>query len=280
MAELEVVEPTSVAYRWYWTLPDYARIARMWVRASMAYPLSFAILTLSSLLMTGLDFVGIWLIFHSVDSLGGFRLREIALLYAASGIGLGVADLLIGSVEMLGQHIRAGTLDVMLLRPMPLLTQVCADRFAPRRIGRITQAVAVFGWGAWGVAWTPGKVLLAAGMLVGSAVLFFALFVGFSCIQFWTQDGAEFANAFTYGGNTVTQFPLSIYPRELVRSLTFALPIAFVSWYPGLVLLDRTDPFGMPEWFGWLTLPVGICCLFVALGLWRLGVRRYTSTGS
>ena len=48
------------------------------------------------LLITGLDFVAIWMLFGTVDVLGGFSLAEIGLLYGATGIGIGVADLLVG----------------------------------------------------------------------------------------------------------------------------------------------------------------------------------------
>ena len=145
---------------------QYARIARLWIRSSLSYRTSFAILTLSSMLITFLDFVGLWLMLHLIGDLDGFALWEIALLYGASGIGIGVADLLIGSVEQIGRHIRTGTLDAMLVRPVPLLVQVCADRFAIRRLGRITQAVVVFAWGAWHVDWTPTKVVVALLMMV------------------------------------------------------------------------------------------------------------------
>ena len=114
---------------------EYAWIARMWVRSSFAYPLSFWILTVSSALITLLDFVGLALMFHTVPRSVGFGLRELALLYGASGIGIGVADLVIGSVEQVGLHVRTGTLDSMLTRPVPLLVQICADRFAIRRLG-------------------------------------------------------------------------------------------------------------------------------------------------
>ena len=43
------------------------------------------------------------------------------------------------------------------------------------------------------------------------------------------------------------QYPMTIFPRELVRSLTYLLPLAFVNWYPCLFLLGRTDPFGLPR---------------------------------
>jgi ABC-2 type transport system permease protein len=252
----------------------------MWVRSSLAYPLSFWTLILGSALITALDFVGLGLMFHSIPALGGFSLREIALLYGASGIGIGVADLLIGSVEQVGLHVRTGTLDAMLTRPVPLLVQVCADRFAVRRLGRITQAVVVFGYGAWSVDWTPARVAVAAVMVVSACAIFFALFVAFSCIQFWTVDSTEFANAFTYGGNTMTQYPMTIFPREVLKGLTFVVPLAFVNWYPCLYLLGRSDPFGMPSWFSGLSPVVALLALAVSGLVWRSGVRHYTSTGS
>ena len=258
----------------------YGRIAWMWVRSSLAYPLSFWLMTLGSALITFLDFVALWLMFSTVDELGGFELWEIALLYGASGIGIGVADLLIGSVEQIGDHVRTGTLDTMLTRPVPVLVQVCADRFALRRLGRITQAVAVFAWGAWSVDWSADKVVVAVGMVLGACAIFFSLFVTMSCVQFWTHDASEFANAFTYGGNTMTQYPLTVFPREVVRTLTFVIPVAVTNWYSCLHLLDRPDPFGMPGWFALAPLPVGILMLGVAGLAWRTGLRSYTSTGS
>jgi ABC-2 type transport system permease protein len=259
---------------------EYVWIARMWVRSSLAYPTSFWILTVSSALITLLDFVGLALMFHTVPALGGFSLQEIALLYGASGIGIGVADLVIGSVEQIGAYVLTGGLDSMLTRPVPLLVQVCADRFAIRRLGRISQAVVVFVYGAWWVDWTPAKVGLAVLMLVSACLIFFSLFVTFSCIQFWTLDSTEFANAFTYGGNTMTQYPMTIFPREVLKGLTFLLPIAFVNWYPCLYLLDRPDPFGMPSWFAVLSPLVAVLTVAVAGLAWRTGVRHYTSTGS
>jgi ABC-2 type transport system permease protein len=259
---------------------EYVWIARMWVRSSLAYPVSFWILIVSSALITFLDFVGLGLMFHSVPALGGFGLREIALLYGASGIGIGIADLVIGSVEEVGVHVRNGSLDSMMTRPVPLLVQVCADKFAVRRLGRITQAVVVFGYGAGAVDWSVPKVALTAVMLVSACAIFFSLFVAFSCVQFWAGDSSQFANAFTYGGNTMTQYPMTIFPREVLKGLTFIVPVAFVNWYPCLYLLDRPDPFGMPAYFSVLS-PVAAAITLLLSGLaWRTGVRHYTSTGS
>lgn len=259
---------------------QYAQIAAMWVRAALAYPASFAMFVVGSFALTGLDFVGIWIIFSRIDNLGGFGVREVALLYGLTGLGIGFADLTIGNVERLGTLVRTGELDVMLTRPVPLLVQVCADRFALRRVARITQAGLVLGWGATSVSWTPVRALVAVIAVAAAAVIFFCLFVLFSTFQFWWGDASEFANAFTYGGNTITQYPLTVFPRELVVSLTLVVPIAFVNWYPALFLLDRADPFGMPGWLQLASPLAAAVLLAVTMSFWRIGVRHYTSTGS
>jgi ABC-2 type transport system permease protein len=261
-------------------LRTYGQIAWLWIRAAWQYPLSFVLLAVGNGLITGLDFVGLWIMFAHLDDLAGFSLHEVALLYGAGSLALGIADTAIGSVERIGTYVRTGRLDQMMTKPVPLLVQVCADQFTLRRLGRITQATVVFGWACTYVEWTPTRVLVAVSMVLSGAAIFFGLFVGFSCIQFWTTDASEFANAFTYGGATVTQYPLSIFTREVVVALTLVVPVAFANWYPALYLLGREDPFGMPEWLQLASPVAAVVTVGAALLVWRSGVRHYTSTGS
>jgi ABC-2 type transport system permease protein len=258
----------------------YQDIATLWARAALAYPASFVMLLVGGALITALDFVGLWIMFAHLDDLAGFTLPEVALLYGSASLALAVADTAIGSVERIGTYIRTGRLDQMMTKPVPLLVQVCADQFTLRRLGRLTQASLVFGWACTHVDWTPARFLVAVSMLVSGGLVFFGLFVGFSCVQFWTTDATEFANAFTYGGATVTQYPLNIFPREVLVGLTFVIPVAFVNWYPCLFLLGRSDPTGMPESFQFASPLAGVLTMAAALLVWRSGVRHYTSTGS
>jgi ABC-2 type transport system permease protein len=78
----------------------------------------------------------------------------------------------------------------------------------------------------------------------------------------------------------MTQYPLSIFPGEVVKSLTFVVPVAFSNWYSCLYLIGRDDPFGLPAWFAYLPPFVAVVLIALAGLAWRTGVRRYTSTGS
>ncbi|MEH0444266.1 ABC transporter permease [Streptomyces sp. B21-102] len=263
-------------------LRAYRLIAGMWIRSTLTYRMSFAMTVVGGLLVTGLDFVAILLMFSQVDVLGGYTLPEIALLYGLSAMSFGVADLAIGSAGRLGTRVRDGTLDMLLVRPAPVLAQVAADRFALRRVSRITQGGLVLGWAlvSLDVAWTPVKVLLVPVMVVCGGLIFSAVFVAGAAFQFVAQDAAEVQAAFTFGGQTLLQYPPTVFGRELLRSVTFVLPLAFVNWVPAAYVLGRPYPLGLPGWAAFAS-PVAalLCC--VAAGLaWRVGLRSYRSTGS
>jgi ABC-2 type transport system permease protein len=257
-------------------------LARMWVRVDMSYKTSFAVMTAASLMVTGLDFAGIVVMFANVDLLGGFDLGEIAFLYGGTALCLGLADLVVGNVERLGSRIRTGTVDAMMVRPVSLFVQVCADRFALRRIGRVVQGTAVFAWSftVVDVHWSVTRVLMVPYIVVFGTLIFAALFVLGAAFQFVSTDGSEAANAFTYGGGTMTQYPLTIFPAEVVKAMTFLVPVAFVNWYPSLYVLGRRDPLGLPAAFEFASPLAALLLCALAGWAWRGGVRRYRSTGS
>ncbi|MFD4610802.1 ABC transporter permease [Streptomyces sp. NPDC058440] len=263
-------------------LRAYRLIAAMWIRSTMAYRASFVMTTAGSFFANALDFVAIVLMFSRVDALGGYALPEIAFLYGLSATSFGLADLAIGSMDRLGRRVRDGTLDTLLVRPAPVLAQVAADRFALRRLGRVTQGALVLGWALarLNVDWTPLKLLLMPVMVVSGCVIFCAVFVAGAAFQFVAQDASEVQNAFTYGGTTLLQYPPTVFAKELVRGVTFVLPLAFVNWLPALYVLGRPYPLDLPRWTAFTPPLVAVACCALAGAAWRVGLRSYRSTGN
>jgi ABC-2 type transport system permease protein len=274
--------PESLGRRGAETLRAYRLIVAMWVRSTMAYRTSFLLTALGNFAATGLDFVTIVLMFSHITRLGGFTLPEVAFLYGSTSTAFGVADLVMGSMDRLGRRVRDGTLDTLLLRPVPVLAQVAADRFALRRLGRITQGVLVLGWALCrvDVHWTVVKVLMLPMMLLSGAAIFCAVYVVGAAFQFVAGDASEVQNSVTYGGNTMLQYPPGIFGRELVRGVTFVVPLAFVNWLPALHILGRPDPLGLPGWVDFASPAVAVVCCVLAGAAWRAGLRSYRSTGS
>lgn len=263
-------------------LRAYRLITAMWIRSTMAYRASFAMTAFGNFAATALDFVAILLMFSRVDRLGGYSLPEVALLYGVSGTAFGFADLALGSMDRLGRRVRDGTLDTLLVRPAPVLAQVAADRFALRRLGRITQGLLVLGYAlaVLDIHWTPLKVLMMPMMLLSGAAIFSAVFVAGGAFQFVAQDASEVQNSFTYGGNTLLQYPPTVFAKDMLRGVTFVLPLAFVNWLPALYVLGRPYPLDLPVWVAFAPPAVAALCCALAGLAWRAGLRAYRSTGS
>lgn len=266
-------------------LRAYGLIVAMWVRSTMAYRASFLLAAFGNFSTSLLEFVAIMIMFSHVETIEGFTLAEVALLYGASSAALGLADLLLGTMDRLGSRVRDGSLDTLLVRPVPVFLQLAADRFALRRLGRVTQGLLILGWAltqlgpVWS-RWSPVEWVLLPVMVLSGAALFGAIFVIGGSLQFWAQDAAQVQHAFTYGGSTLLRFPPTIYSTELVRGVTFVLPLAFVNWVPALRLLGRDDPLGLPSWVDLLSPVVaGVMCAIAAV-VWRAALRAYRSTGS
>ncbi|MFJ9727039.1 ABC transporter permease [Streptomyces sp. NPDC101209] len=260
----------------------YFLIAGMWIRSTMAYRTSFVLMTLTNFATTALDFVAILLMFSRVDALGGYSLQQVAFLYGVSSTTFGLADMVIGSMERLGRRVRDGTLDTLLVRPAPVLAQMAADQFALRRLGRTFQGALVLTWALLrlDIDWTPLRVLLMPVMLVSGCAIFCAVFIAGAAFQFVAQDAAEVQNAFTYGGTTLLQYPPTVFATELLRGVTYVLPLAFVNWLPATYVLGLPYPLGLPEWAAFLSPLVAAGCVGLAGLAWRAGLRSYRSTGS
>ncbi|MFD3940911.1 ABC transporter permease [Streptomyces sp. NPDC058611] len=260
----------------------YGLIVAMWIRSTMTYRTSFFLSTFGNAAITLLDFVAIAIMFSHVDVLGGFTLPEVALLYGSCSASLGLADLLLGNTDRIGSRIRDGSLDTMLVRPVPVLAQVAADRFALRRLGRIAQGLGLLAWAvsALDLEWTVGKVLLVPVMITAGAAIFGAVMVAGAAFQFLAGDAAEVQNSFTYGGCTMLQYPPTVFGKDLLRGVTFIVPLAFVNWLPALYLLGRPDPLGLPQWVAFVSPLVAFAVFLPASLAWRAGVRSYRSTGS
>ncbi|WP_432483040.1 ABC transporter permease [Kineococcus esterisolvens] len=252
------------------------------VRAQLTYRTSFAADVLANVGVGVSEFATLYVVFSRVDSLGGLDLWRAALVFALANLAFAFADLLVGHLDELPRHVREGTLDAFLLRPLPLLAQLATSEVSLRRLGRAAVAlvVLVVALPRADVEPSAAAVWLLASSVLGGTAVFSALFVAAGALQFWLVEGREAANAFTYGGANAAQNPASLYPGPLRWTFTYLVPASFVAYLPVLALTGQPGPAGLPSWLGWCTPPAAAPVWAVALLLWRGGVRRYTGAGS
>ncbi|MGH3566275.1 MAG: ABC transporter permease [Pseudonocardia sp.] len=260
----------------------YRRILASRIRGQLAYPASFALDVLAQVLGQGVELVTILVVFTQVRSLGGFRAGEVVLLYGLASVAFGLASLAVAQVDELPEFIRSGEFDVLLLRPLGSLAQLLSADISLKRIGRVVTGLVVLGVAVAGsdIDWDLGRaVLLVTTPLVG-AVILGSVWIGASAVAFWLVDAREVANAFTYGSNYSTSYPITIYGPWLRRLICFLIPSAFVAYFPALALLGKPDPLGLPAGLRWSSPAVAVLTVAAAALVWRAGVRHYQGTGS
>ena len=117
-------------------------------------------------------------------------------------------------------------------------------------------------------------------MVVSGSLIFAGVWVALASIAFWLIDSIEVANAFTYGGNFLAQYPVNIFGPWLRRFAIFVFPIAFVAYFPSLYVLGKDDPLGLPHALQFVSPAVAAASLVGGTLVWRVAVRHYRSTGS
>jgi ABC-2 type transport system permease protein len=260
----------------------YWRLVWARERGAMQYKLSFALMSLSTMAFWTFEFLAIVTFFQHIPTLGGWTLPEVAFLYGLGSCAFSVAELFATGFDELPRHIRQGTFDRVLVRPLGAFFQTFSAGLGFRRFGRVGQCavITLVAIALLDRDWRPDKVAVLVLALASGVAIYFSIFVAGAAYSFWTVQGTEVVNVFTNGGQFVTSYPLDAYAGWLRRTLTFVFPLAFVGYYPALYVLDRPAPLGLPDWTRLLSPLIAALFVLLAARAWSAGVRRYVSTGS
>ena len=262
----------------------YFRLISIRIRSQMQYRLSFVFDALGSMFGTLIEFISLAAVFTRFGNIGGWTLGEVAFLYGLAEMSFATMDMIFSGFDpdFFSLQIQRGALDQMLLRPVHLPLQVFGSEFVLRRLGRIGNGLAVFALSLYltGIIWTPAKLLYLPVVWISTVAFFGGLFVAGATLSFWTVQSIEAVNIFTYGGVTMMSYPLPVYGEWMRRFFTFVVPAALMIYYPALFFLDKPDPLGLPPVMPFLAPLAGFAVLAAAFAFWRIGLQKYTSTGT
>lgn len=267
---------------WAADLAIAGRLLAARLRGDMQYRASFLIQLAGNTAIHVAELAAIVILFANFGSLGGWSVGEVAFLYGLSCVSFGVAHTLTAGFASFSTLVVRGGFDRMLVRPLGTMLQVLASDLQLRRLGESLQGVAalLFAVRLVEIDWTLGRLLYLPVVLLSGVLLYGALFACEAALCFWTTEGTEAVNAFTYGGSDLAQYPLHIFDEWLRRFVLFVVPIGFVGYLPALYLLDKPDPLGLPPVASFLAPAAALLFAAATAGIWRVGVRRYRSTGT
>jgi len=215
--------------------------------------------------------------FSRFSSVEGFTYQQVLLSFAVVLMAYSIAECFGRGFDIFPLMISNGEFDRVLVRPRREVFLILASKMDFSRIGRLIQAVIVFfiAIPASGVVWTPDKVITLFLMVSCGVLIFFGLFLVYAGMSFFTIEGIEFMNIFTDGGREFGSYPFSIYGQEVLKFLTYIIPLALFQYYPLLYLIGESDNL-----LFMFTPLISLLFLFPCYAFWRFGLSRYKSTGS
>lgn len=249
------------------------------IKSQMQYPASFLMLSLGHFFGTFVDILGIWVLFDRFKMVEGWTLFEVGLIYGIVQMGFALAEAFARGFDTFHQMVKLGDFDRILVRPLNPLFQIAVREVQIMRVGRFLQGFIVLIWSSKHFSFSffsfPTSIIFLS--VLGTASLFYGLFVIQATISFWTIEALELMNITTYGGLQTGQYPMSIYPKPFRLIFTFLIPLACVAYYPVTVLLKDN---GLPFLLGTISPLAGFVFLYLACRFWRLGIQYYSSTGN
>lgn len=262
-------------------LSTYFVYIKTFFKARAEYKTSFVLGMLSNFYCYFITYMSYWVLMNGVDTVEGWDFSDISILYGLSLLTYAIAGMLVWySVYALEDLIISGQLDIMLLRPQGLMRQMIFQRFGDTFLGQIVVTViflcAAFASRTKDIGLQTWIYFILA--VIGGVFMQTGSMILFGAFSFWTMKSGALVDILFYDLRGMTNYPLSLYPRAFRIVLTFVLPWAFINYYPTLIITGK-DVTVYETVLGLAAPLAGVLWFLLAMGVFRLGLKRYTGAG-
>jgi ABC-2 type transport system permease protein len=180
------------------------------------------------------------------------------------------------SFERFMEHVRLGTLDFILLKPVNSQFMVSARHPQLAQLGQVLLGVVLVGAGVRQLGQDVGPLNIAAFIvtLVCGLSLVYGLVLVLCTLAFWFVR-VENLLAIFWSFLDAGRFPVDIYPGWLRLTLSTVVPIGIAVTVPAWAVAGRLDALGL------VAMILGSVAVWVfASWFWRLGLRNYTGASA
>lgn len=247
------------------------------LKCQFQYKFSFVATIIGQFVVSFSAFVGLAFMFLRFNEVDGFNYQQVLLCYSTVLMSFAIGECLGKGFDKFPSMISNGEFDRILVRPRDPIFQILLTNMDFSRIGRLVQGIIVFAYvlPRAGIQWTAEKIMTLILMITCGSITFLTLYFLGAAVAFYTIESLEVLNIFTDGGYEFGRYPFSIYGKNVLRFLTFIIPLALFQYYPLLFLLDiKTSIFYM------LVPLLSLLLIIPCYIIWTIGLRRFKSTGS
>ena len=271
--EVDVMERKSLGFY----LRIYFRIIAQDIKSKMSYRADFIISTVGMICTNIAGFVSFWILFKNFPSINNWSYHEMLFLYGFSLISLTPVQCLFDNNWSLRMNVYSGDFIKYCFRPINLFFYYQSEVFDIKGLGQFAFGIAtlVYSWNKIGLAVTPLIILKVLLFLISASLVMIALQNAASATCFWIK-GSFFVLDLVFKLKDYSKYPITIFTPVFRFIFTFIIPIAFIAYYPSLVVL-RPDDIPL---LSWLSPLISLAFFYASYKFWMLGATKYSGTGS
>ena len=258
-------------------LDIYRKILLQDLKSKMSYRADFVISNIGMIVSNLVGFVTFYILFQNFPSINGWTMYEMLFLYGFSLVALTPVQCFFDNNWNLRYAVKTGDFIKYCFRPINIFFYYISEVFDVKGLGQLC-----FGVGTLAFAWRhlaiPVTVVTIAQTLLFllAASLFMIAIMNFAAATcFWIQNSG-YIMVIMFRFKDFAKYPASIFNSVFRIVFTFVIPIAFIAYYPSLVVLR---PENIPL-LSWLSPLIGLAFFYLSYRFWLLGARKYDGTGS
>ena len=211
----------------------------------------------------------IWIIFFDrFNDVRGWELGDMYVTYGVLASSFGLVSLLFGNAFNLSEIISKGRLDYYLSFPRPVLLHAVASRMIASGMGDFTYGFLSYGFSGY-FSWDGLLRFILATLL--AAAVFAAFLILIQSLAFWLGIMSNLSALALQAMLTFGIYPITLFDNYAKLILLTLIPAALMGAVPAEFIRAFT-------WQTLAQLLVGaVTFLFIAVAIFRLGLRRYES---
>jgi ABC-2 type transport system permease protein len=263
-------------------LSAVSALASTSLRSEFQYRANVISTIIGGLLYQITGFIVIWIIVARFNTIGGWSLAEITFLYGMRLTSHGIFYACFSQMFEIDRVLISGEYDRYLVRPLSPLAQLFTRKLRINCFGDLLGGLLLLSFAIGGVDanWTLAKTALLVAAVAGGALIEGAVQITLGSMSFRILNGLALRTTTNEVFNLYGNYPTRIFPTVIEYLLTFALPVAFVAYFPASAILGRGNELRVSSWIAWISPILGIVLFGIAVRIWRWNSARYQSSGN
>ena len=262
-------------------IKKYIKIYSLFLYTSLATELEYKTNVIIDFITGILSLIGsiflLTIFFQSTDNIGGWKFEQALIIQGIYTILNGITNTWFNpNLTEIVKHIREGTLDFVLLKPIDSQFFISFKKIAPSGLLEIILgfALLIYCLEINQINFNLDYLFLCLITVLCSIIILYSLWFLISTTTIWfvkTWNATEVLRSFLYIG----RFPLNSFSFSLRIFFSIFIPIAFITTIPSEAFLGVAQ-----SWKIFLELAVSGIFLLVSRRFWLFALKYYTSASS